>query len=227
MTNSKTVKRGKQQAIKTEAEVYVLWSGIGAPSGQQVYPLTQVSKMWIPFDGNKEAAMVSAADGGYPLGPRPDAVALYSGCTPGKRRAWFLLDDRHTASLVGLRGGWRHTKIKFCFAHMDPSQLCPGKGFVLANLTFDEISPKLPTNIKADYLNCKIRPYVPNPLRCFKCQRFGHSQTACRGNLTDSRFSSVGHSSTDCSVKPKCINFSQCHPSDSKLCSNWKTEKRT
>ncbi|GFV25445.1 putative RNA-directed DNA polymerase from transposon BS [Trichonephila clavipes] len=32
-------------------------------------------------------------------------------------------------------------------------------------LTFN--SPKLPTAIKAGYLNCKIRPYIPNPLRCF------------------------------------------------------------
>ncbi|GFT33852.1 uncharacterized protein TNCV_4383471 [Trichonephila clavipes] len=36
----------------------------------------------------------------YPLDPHSDAVVLCSGCTPGKRRAWFLLDDRHTASLV-------------------------------------------------------------------------------------------------------------------------------
>ncbi|GFV67937.1 uncharacterized protein TNCV_1872191 [Trichonephila clavipes] len=49
-------------------------------------------------------------------------------------------------------------------------------------LTFN--SPKLPTTIKAGYLNCKIRPYIPNPLRCFKCKRFGHSQTACRGQVT-------------------------------------------
>ncbi|GFX59556.1 uncharacterized protein TNCV_2034841 [Trichonephila clavipes] len=26
----------------------------------------------------------------YPLDPRPDSVTLYSGCTPGKRRAWFF-----------------------------------------------------------------------------------------------------------------------------------------
>ncbi|GFW43718.1 uncharacterized protein TNCV_4770671 [Trichonephila clavipes] len=47
-------------------------------------------------------------------------------------------------------------------------------------LTFN--SPKLPITIKAGYLNCKIRPYIPNPLRCFKCQRFGHSQTSCADN---------------------------------------------
>ncbi|GFV12619.1 uncharacterized protein TNCV_4425721 [Trichonephila clavipes] len=48
----------------------------------------------------------------YPLDPLPEAEALYSGCSPGKRRAWFLPDDRHTASLVGLRGGWRHARTK-------------------------------------------------------------------------------------------------------------------
>ncbi|GFW00102.1 uncharacterized protein TNCV_3568891 [Trichonephila clavipes] len=68
-------------------------------------------------------------------------------------------------------------------------------------LTFN--SPKLPTTIKAGYLNCKIRPYIPNPLRCFKCQRYGHSQTSCRGQLTCSRCASAGHASTDCILEPK------------------------
>ncbi|GFS47488.1 putative RNA-directed DNA polymerase from transposon BS [Trichonephila clavipes] len=90
-------------------------------------------------------------------------------------------------------------------------------------LTFN--SPNLPTTIKAGYLNCKIRPYIPNPLRCFKCQRFGHSQTSCRGQLTCSRCAYVGHPSTDCSLEQKCVNCSQPHSSDSKLCPEWKTEK--
>ncbi|GFS87116.1 uncharacterized protein K02A2.6 [Trichonephila clavipes] len=88
------------------------------------------------------------------------------------------------------------------------------------------ISPKVPSNIKAGYLNCKVRPYIPNPLRCFKCQRFGNSQTSCRGQLTYSRCASVGHASTDCSLEPKCINCLQPHPSNSKLCPKWKIEKQ-
>ncbi|GFV30212.1 uncharacterized protein TNCV_96891 [Trichonephila clavipes] len=53
----------------------------------------------------RHCCRVSAADKGWqvnPLDPRPDAVALYSGCTSGKHRAWFLPDNRHTASLVEL-----------------------------------------------------------------------------------------------------------------------------
>ncbi|GFT06937.1 putative RNA-directed DNA polymerase from transposon BS [Trichonephila clavipes] len=91
-------------------------------------------------------------------------------------------------------------------------------------LTFN--SPKLPCTIKAGYLNFKIRPYIPNPLRCFKCQRFGHSQTSCRGQLTCSRCASAGHSSTDCSLEQKCINCLQSRASDSKLSPKWKLEKQ-
>ncbi|GFX82192.1 putative RNA-directed DNA polymerase from transposon BS [Trichonephila clavipes] len=100
------------------------------------------------------------------------------------------------------------------------SNIIPTKHLIL---TFN--SPKLPTNVKAGYLNCKIRAYIPNHLRCFKCQRFGHSQIACRGQLTCSRCVSVGHSSADCSLEPKCVNCSQPHSSDYKQCSKWKAEK--
>ncbi|GFW10869.1 uncharacterized protein TNCV_4919881 [Trichonephila clavipes] len=101
------------------------------------------------------------------------------------------------------------------------STIVPTKHLIL---TFN--SPKLPNTIKAGYLNSKIHPYIPNPLRCFKCQRFGHSQTSCRGQFTCSRCASVGHSSTDCTLEPKCVNCTQSHPSDSKLCQKWKLEKQ-
>ncbi|GFS83425.1 uncharacterized protein TNCV_1059851 [Trichonephila clavipes] len=52
-------------------------------------------------------------------------------------------------------------------------------------LTFS--TPELPQSVKAAYLHCPVRPYIPNPLRCFQCQRFGHSKTVCRGQPTCSR----------------------------------------
>ncbi|KAM7282274.1 uncharacterized protein ISCGN_002424 [Ixodes scapularis] len=39
----------------------------------------------------------------------------------------------------------------------------------------------LPETVKAGYLQCRIRPYVPNPQRCFRCQRFGHGSRSCEG----------------------------------------------
>ncbi|GBN23787.1 hypothetical protein AVEN_104396-1 [Araneus ventricosus] len=66
--------------------------------------------------------------------------------------------------------------------------LVPTKHFIL---TFN--TPRLPEYIKAGYVRCSVRPYIPNPLRCFKCQRFGHSKTNCRGTLTCSRCAVAGH----------------------------------
>ncbi|GBL78421.1 hypothetical protein AVEN_42925-1 [Araneus ventricosus] len=90
-------------------------------------------------------------------------------------------------------------------------------------LTFD--SAKLPEHIKAGYMRLSVRTYIPNPLRCFKCQRFGHSKTSCRGTLTCARCAEVGHESTDCTRAEKCVNCKGEHTSFSRNCSAWKQEK--
>ncbi|GFY00060.1 uncharacterized protein TNCV_1341581 [Trichonephila clavipes] len=220
----------------------------------------------------RHCCRVRAADKGcrvYPLDPRPDAVALYSGCTPGKRRAWFLPDDRHTASLVGLRGGWRHARMKFStriygsnatpFAIQKALVAIGGepksvkrlrsgdllietisalqtKSFLLAKTFLDSpvsVSPHKSLNTCRGVISEPDLLTIPDAeiLEGFsdqaviQCQRFGHSQTSCRGHLTCSRCATVGNS-TDCTLEPKCINCSQPHSADSKLCSRWKTEKQ-
>ncbi|GBO17031.1 hypothetical protein AVEN_80578-1 [Araneus ventricosus] len=90
-------------------------------------------------------------------------------------------------------------------------------------LTFD--SAKLPEHIKAGYMRLSVRTYIPNPLRCFKCQRFGHSKTSCRGTLTCARCAEVGHESTDCTRSEKCVNCKGEHTSFSRNCSAWKQER--
>ncbi|GFV87469.1 hypothetical protein TNCV_3281071 [Trichonephila clavipes] len=69
---------------------------------------------------SRHCCRVCAADKGwrvYPLDPRPVAVELYSGGTTGKRHAWVLPADRPTASLVGLRVGWRHARTNYVHAY--------------------------------------------------------------------------------------------------------------
>ncbi|GFW98610.1 uncharacterized protein TNCV_2757891 [Trichonephila clavipes] len=62
--------------------------------GRPVPARNSKGKHYSPYI--EEQARVSAADERwrvYLLDPRPDAVALYSGCTSGKRRAWFLANE--------------------------------------------------------------------------------------------------------------------------------------
>ncbi|GFY07153.1 uncharacterized protein TNCV_277001 [Trichonephila clavipes] len=118
--------------------------------------------------------------------------------------------------------------------------LCQSKGLVLPNLTIDDIAKHarfLILSLPNDEMSRKS-PFIihkaligiggePKSTKNYdQCQRFGHSQTSCRGQLTCSRCASVGHSSTDCTLEPKCVNCTQSHPSESKLCPKWKIEKQ-
>ncbi|XP_067122113.1 uncharacterized protein [Centruroides vittatus] len=99
-------------------------------------------------------------------------------------------------------------------------KLIPTKHLIL---TFGK--PTLPSFVTAGYLRCPVRPYIPNPLRCFKCQRFGHSQTSCRGKSVCAQCGTEGHESTDCKSIPCCVNCKDAHPSYSRKCPAWQREK--
>ncbi|KAH9363741.1 hypothetical protein HPB48_006761 [Haemaphysalis longicornis] len=58
-------------------------------------------------------------------------------------------------------------------------------------LTFNSTTP--PDSVNAAYLRCKVRPYIPNPRRCFHCQRFGHGSGSCRGKPTCARCGGKAH----------------------------------
>ncbi|GBO23986.1 hypothetical protein AVEN_111015-1 [Araneus ventricosus] len=92
-------------------------------------------------------------------------------------------------------------------------------------LTFQ--TPVLPKSIKTEYINGKLRPCIPNPRRCFKCHRYGHSQQSCRG--TDpvcGKCAESGHEINVCNSDTfKCRNCSDPHAASSKTCSTWIFEK--
>ena len=41
--------------------------------------------------------------------------------------------------------------------------------------------PTILSSIRMGLYNVKVSPYVPNPIRCFKCQKFGHGKGQCKG----------------------------------------------
>ncbi|XP_055951418.1 uncharacterized protein LOC129987463 [Argiope bruennichi] len=91
-------------------------------------------------------------------------------------------------------------------------------------LTFS--TPELPKSIKAGYLRCPIKPYIPNPIRCFNCQKFGHSQHAYKSPTICAKCSMPGHDSSDCiSGDFKCKNCQGDHPAFSKSCPQWILQK--
>ena len=45
-------------------------------------------------------------------------------------------------------------------------------------LTFG--SPELPKEITVGYLKVKVSLFVPNPMRCFNCNKFGHTSQRCK-----------------------------------------------
>ena len=58
------------------------------------------------------------------------------------------------------------------------NELVPTNTFIR---TFSK--PLLLDSIKAGYLKIPIVPFIPNPLRRFKCHRYGHGENACRGKV--------------------------------------------
>ena len=48
-------------------------------------------------------------------------------------------------------------------------------------LTFD--TPVCPGHIDVCWLRVRVSTFVPKPLRCFKCQRFGHKGTKCKSKF--------------------------------------------
>ena len=84
----------------------------------------------------------------------------------------------------------------------------------------------LPKSITAGYLRLAVSQFYSNPLRCYKCQRFGHHKEKCRGVVTCQVCSAEGHDSRDCKETKKCRNCEGSHPSNSKECPAWQKEKQ-
>ena len=92
-----------------------------------------------------------------------------------------------------------------------------------AILTFNRPTP--PATIKVGFERCNVQPYVPSPLRCFKCQQFGHHQDSCKREKVCGRCAQPDHQDTGCTTKAKCANCNGNHPAFSKDCPRWITEK--
>ena len=85
--------------------------------------------------------------------------------------------------------------------------------------------PSLPTGIDAAYLYVRVDPYIPNPLRCFKCQRFGHHKNNCKRKAACAKCGSGEHDDSSCTETHLCVNCKGPHTAFSRDCPEWVKEK--
>ena len=85
----------------------------------------------------------------------------------------------------------------------------------------------LPKQLKVAFLHVSVDPYIPNPLRCYACQVFGHHENKCHREEICANCGQPKHSAdeTDCKRPAKCFNCNEDHPANSKQCQAWHTEK--
>jgi hypothetical protein len=90
---------------------------------------------------------------------------------------------------------------------------------------FSFATPIPPKSIIAGYNHLDVRPYVSRPLRCYKCQRFGHSQNSCNNKSLCADCAQESHGTLPCQSEKKCVNCKGNHSSSSIDCPKWKEEE--
>ena len=83
----------------------------------------------------------------------------------------------------------------------------------------------IPKRINIGYLKKETRPYIPNPQRCFQCQKFGHTKNSCKGKAVCAGCGEEGHNLDDCKNDRKCVNCQGDHVAISRDCPKRKIEK--
>ena len=95
-------------------------------------------------------------------------------------------------------------------------------------LTFN--SAILPKSLKVGYLNVGVDLYIPNPLQCYSCYKYGHHERRCNKAGSEGLCRHCGeaactHDSANCKNSIKCANCGGEHIATSRTCPVWKREK--
>ena len=89
-------------------------------------------------------------------------------------------------------------------------------------MTFN--TPRIPEKIKVGYFIEKVEQFVPNPLRCYRCQKYGPYEDSCRGREVCGKCGQrdPGHHMNECEFPYKCTNCGGNHPVYARSCDIWR-----
>lgn len=116
------------------------------------------------------------------------------------------------------------TKIQFHMKKIGNEGIKTGLAFV----TFGTNEP--PEYLTIGCLKLKVRPYIPAPMRCFVCNKFGHISKVCPSQNTPKCYNCnedkhIHTRDEKCTRQPKCVNCgSNEHNSYNRTCSELKRQ---
>ena len=123
------------------------------------------------------------------------------------------LPDEHLL-LESLRQ--RYPNVENVKVYEIPNRKNPSRKLRIARIKF--VGQTLPKDVKIEGQRREILPFIPKPLQCKNCSKFGHTYKKCR-NETKCAFCGTEDHSTrwNCGIA-KCCNCGQEHHARSKVC---------
>lgn len=85
--------------------------------------------------------------------------------------------------------------------------------------------PSLPATLHIGYESFLVRQYFPKPTRCYRCQKFCHTQQSCAYCLVSGRFGESRHGEDRKRNSQHCRNCSRAHASADSKCPFFLEEK--
>ena len=111
---------------------------------------------------------------------------------------------------------YRYKNVKKIETYKVKNKNHPSKHIQIGKISF--AGDQLPSKILIMGQNREVRPYVPKPLQCMKCSRYGHSDTKCRNIAVCAYCSSDQHPTKwECGA-PLCVNCKAHHHARTKTC---------
>jgi hypothetical protein len=145
--------------------------------------------------------------------------------------------ERHTSLnssreiVTDILDGMSDEEIQICLAHPFVSKAYrftgkrDGRPLSLQTVFLSFQVPTMPSSLLVGYERASVRPYIPNPMPCFQCRMFGHTQQRCASSLVGGDCGERGHGEAPCPGPPHCVNCCGAHASGDTNCPVYRDER--
>lgn len=89
-------------------------------------------------------------------------------------------------------------------------------------LTFDLCH--IPDSIDVGFYPCKVKQYIPSPLRCMNCLKYGHTKNRCTGTRTCASCGTPYHDNAPCPKSMSCLHCQGQHSALGRNCPRYLDE---